>query len=69
VVSLAHKFAFESPQVTTEAISAVALPELAHSYKILGTPHTVLNGQIHLKGRLGEAALLEAIQNLEQTHK
>ena len=69
MVSLAHKFAFESSQVTTEAISAVALPELARRYKILGTPHTVLNGQIHLKGRLGEAALLKAIQNLGQAHQ
>jgi alkyl hydroperoxide reductase subunit AhpF len=64
VVSLAHKFAFENPQIKVEAISAVALPELAQSYKILGTPHMVLNGEAHLKGRMQEEQLLAAIQSL-----
>jgi hypothetical protein len=62
VVSLAHKFAFESPQIKAEAISAVALPDLAQRYRVLGTPHTVLNGVVHLKGRLKEVQLLAAIQ-------
>jgi hypothetical protein len=65
VVSLAHKFAFESPQINAEAISAVALPELAQRYHIRGTPHTVLNGLVYLKGRLQETQLLEAIRRLE----
>jgi hypothetical protein len=38
------------------------MPELAQRYHILGTPHTVLNGLVHLKGRLQEKQLLEAIQ-------
>lgn len=63
MVSLAHKFAFENPQIKAEAISAVAMPELAQSYKILGTPHLVLNGQLHLKGRVGEDQLLAAIRS------
>jgi hypothetical protein len=66
VVSLAHKFAFESPPINAEAISAVAMPELAQRYQILGTPHTVLNGLVHLKGRLQETQLLEAIRKLER---
>ena len=64
MVSLAHKFAFESPQIKTEAISSVAMPDLARMYGILGTPHLVLNGKIHLKGRLKEAQILEAVQHL-----
>jgi hypothetical protein len=61
VVSLAHKFAFESPLITAEAISAVAMIELAQSYKIFGTPHIVLNRLDHLTGRVTEAELLTAI--------
>jgi protein-disulfide isomerase len=61
VASLAHKFAFESIQITAEAISTVVVPELARTYNVLGTPHTVLNGEVHLKGRLREEQLLKAI--------
>jgi hypothetical protein len=64
VVSLAHKFAFESPQMRVEAISAVAAPELARQYRILGTPHTILNGEQRLVGRLREEELLEAIRQI-----
>ena len=66
MVSLAHKFAFENPQIRVEAISAVVLPELAQRYKILGTPHTVLNGVTHLKGQVREEQLLAAIQSSEK---
>jgi hypothetical protein len=64
VVSLAHKFAIENPQITVQAISAVAMPELARAYDVLGTPHTVLNDQIQLKGQIEETELLAAIRSL-----
>jgi hypothetical protein len=63
VVSLAHKFAIESPQITVEAISAVAMPELARAYKIVGTPHTLLNDQVELRGQVEETQLLAAIES------
>jgi hypothetical protein len=64
MVSLAHKFAFECPHISAEAISAVVMPELARHYGVLGTPHMVLNGTHHLKGRAPEGRLLATIQAL-----
>ena len=61
---MAHKFAFESPLVTAEAVSAVALPELAQAYNVLGTPHTVLNDELHLAGRVQEEQLLAAVRSV-----
>jgi hypothetical protein len=61
---LAFKFAFESVHISVEAVSVVARPELARIHKVLGTPHTLVNEEQHLSGRLQEADLLEAIQSL-----
>jgi thioredoxin-related protein len=69
VVSLAHKFAFESPYIQADGVSAVQLPELASEYGVLGTPHTVIfhrQGGLpseaeHLRGPVSEAQLLEVI--------
>ena len=69
MVSLAHKFAFESPYIQADGVSAVQLPELANEYGVLGTPHTVVfHGQgrpsskaEHLRGPISEAQLLEVI--------
>ena len=74
MVSLAHKFAFESPQVWADGVSSVQLPELAGAYGVLGTPHTILaprqsemaasarqEGPEHLRGKVSEARLLAAI--------
>lgn len=61
MVSLAHKFAYENTFINAEAVSAVAMLDLAQMYGIFGTPHTVLNHTHHLRGRLREAQLLEAI--------
>ncbi len=66
MAGLAHKFAFENSRITAQAISAVAMPDLAQHYKVLGTPHTVLNGARHLKGRLTETKLLAAILALAE---
>jgi thioredoxin-related protein len=69
VVSLAHKFAFESPYIQADGVSSVQLPELASEYGVLGTPHTVIfhgqgepsSGAEHLRGLVSEAQLLEVI--------
>ncbi len=45
------------------------MPDLAQYYKVLGTPHTVLNSARHLKGRIREEQLLEAIQLLIRKNK
>lgn len=37
--------------------------DLAKAYGIMGTPHAVINGQHHHKGRLTEASLLAAVLN------
>ncbi|MBI1881297.1 MAG: thioredoxin family protein [Chloroflexi bacterium] len=59
---MAQKFAFESSHVTAEAISAVAMVALAQHYRVFSTPHIVLNGQRHLKGRVKEDQLLRAVR-------
>jgi alkyl hydroperoxide reductase subunit AhpF len=61
MVSLAHKFAYATPLITATAISAVAALDLARQYGVQGTPHTVVNGQTHLRGRLLESKLLAAV--------
>jgi protein-disulfide isomerase len=66
---LAHKFAIENPQITVEAISAVAMPELARAYNVLGTPHTILNNQIQLIGQIEETELLAALESLGDSRK
>ncbi len=62
MASLAHKFAFESPQVTTEVISVVAWPEFAWVYQVAATPYTVLDGVVYLSGRVQEEQLRAAVQ-------
>lgn len=64
VVSLVHKFAFESAHIVAEAISAVVMIELAQHYRVLSTPHLVLNKLHHLKGRLREEQLLKGIKEV-----
>ena len=64
MVSLVHKFAFESSRVTAEAVSAVALPALAREWRVASTPHIILNGDLHLTGRVQEAQLRLAVQAL-----
>lgn len=64
MASLAHKFAFESSQVTAEVISVVALPEMARAYRVTSTPHTILNEHLHLTGRVQEEQLRLAVQTL-----
>jgi thioredoxin-related protein len=73
VVSLAHRFAFESPYIQADSVSAVQLPELASEYGVLGTPHTVIfhsqggpsSGAEHLRGPVSEAQLLEVILKVD----
>ncbi|MBE7473617.1 MAG: hypothetical protein DPW09_06670 [Anaerolineae bacterium] len=58
---MVHKFAFETPQIKAEAVSAVVLTDLAQHYKVMSTPHIVLNGTHAAQGRVSEEQLLEAI--------
>ncbi|NJN96912.1 MAG: hypothetical protein HC875_23825 [Anaerolineales bacterium] len=58
---MVHKFAFENPHLKAEAVSAVVMTDLAQQYKVMSTPHLVLNGTRAVKGRLSEETLLAAI--------
>ncbi|RME70389.1 MAG: hypothetical protein D6784_16810 [Chloroflexi bacterium] len=55
---MAHRFAFESPLVRAEAVSAVAVPDLAAACRVRSTPDTLIDGQVHLRGVPTEAELL-----------
>jgi predicted DsbA family dithiol-disulfide isomerase len=61
-VSLAFKLAFESPQITAEAIEAIEFPHLGQLYQVRGVPKTVINGTIHVEGAVPESQLMEAIK-------
>jgi hypothetical protein len=44
----------------------VARPDLARYYRVRGTPHTVLNGTVHLQGSLRAEQLVEAMRLLRR---
>jgi hypothetical protein len=61
MASLVHKFAYECDLITANVISAVHFVELARAYQVMGTPHTVINGIRHVRGRVRAEQLLAAV--------
>ena len=63
-VSLAHKMAFESQQVTADMVEITEFPHLAVKYQVRGVPRTVINEDIHIEGAMPEAGVMEKIKTL-----
>jgi len=60
-VSLAHRLAFESPNVTADMVEATEFPHLAIKYQVMGVPRTVINEDLHIEGAVPEQTLLQRI--------
>lgn len=62
-VRLAHRFAFESPLVTSSMIEATEFPEWAARFHVYGVPKTVINdSDVHsVEGAVPEEVLLERL--------
>ncbi len=61
-VSLAYKFAYESPLITADAIEIIEFPHLAQKYEVQGVPKTVISESVHLVGAVPEETLLDSIR-------
>lgn len=65
-VVLAHQFALESPLVQAEAVEVLEFPELAKQHKVMGVPHTAINGGVGLPiiGAVPEGHLVNEIRKV-----
>jgi glutaredoxin-like protein len=61
-VTLAHRMAVASPNVTAEMIDASEFPDLSERYGVRAVPHTVINGVVHVIGAVPEAEMLARLQ-------
>lgn len=63
-VVLAHQFALESPLVQAEAVEVLEFPELAEQHKVMGVPHTAINGSggLPIIGAVPEGHLVNEIR-------
>ena len=59
---MAHQFAVASEHVVADVVEVDALPELAHEYKVMSVPKTLVNGSVELLGSQSESSLLDAIE-------
>ena len=50
VSRLAHQFAVASEHVVADVVEVDALPELAHEYKVMSVPKTLVNGSVESIG-------------------
>ncbi|MBN2537426.1 thioredoxin family protein [candidate division WOR-3 bacterium] len=61
MVTLAHRFAQESPQVSAAAVDAGEFPQLANLHGVMAVPRTVINHAASLDGVVPEEKLLEQV--------
>ena len=54
--------AVASEHVMAAVVEVDALPELAHEYKVMSVPKTLVNGSVELLGSQSESSLLDAIE-------
>ena len=60
-VSLAHRFAIESPFVRADMVEATEFPDLAARYHVRGVPRTVVNEDTFIEGAMPENAMLDRV--------
>ncbi len=61
VVSLAHRAAFESDQVTATAVVATDFPDLVREHLVTGVPKIVVNRTVEILGPVEEEELIDRI--------
>jgi glutaredoxin-like protein len=60
-VRLAHQFAMETEQVTSDMVEATEFPELSVRYQVMGVPKTVANEESAAEGMMPEEEFLEKV--------
>ena len=60
-VSLAHRFAMESPHITGDMVEATEFPHLAQKFNVRGVPRSIINETGILEGAAPEQMLLEKV--------
>ena len=60
-VRLAHQFAMETEQVTSDMVEATEFPELSLRYQVMGVPKTVANDESAAEGMMPEEEFLEKV--------
>ena len=53
-MTLAHRMAVESPQISATCVEATEFIDLTRQYRVTGVPKTVVNGTIEMLGALPE---------------
>jgi alkyl hydroperoxide reductase subunit AhpF len=61
MVILAHKFAFENPNIQADMVEATEFPQLMQKYRIMGVPKTMIGESESLEGFVQENILLDKI--------
>jgi glutaredoxin-like protein len=62
VVSLAHQFAMENPNIMADMIEINEYPQLAVRYNVMGVPKTVINETIEVLGLQPEEEFLRQVE-------
>jgi predicted DsbA family dithiol-disulfide isomerase len=66
-VRLAHAFAFENENITSDMVEATEFSYLANKYQVYGVPKTVVNEKIYIEGAVPEPKFVdEALKALEK---
>jgi glutaredoxin-like protein len=66
VVTLAHRMAIESPNVTATCVEASEFMDLSRKYRVTGVPKTVVNDGIELLGAVPEDQFVRTVLGLDQ---
>lgn len=61
MVTLAHRFAYESDKVTAAVVDAGEFPQLANLHQVMAVPKTVINRTVSFEGAAPEEKLLEHV--------
>lgn len=66
-VSLAHRMAVESPQITATCVEATEFLDLSRQYHVSGVPKTVVNDAIEILGALPEDQFVRQVLGPPET--
>ncbi len=67
MVTLAHQFAVENPNIRADMVEVTEFPYIANKYSVYGVPKTVINGGHGIEGAVPEHVFLEhLLSSLEE---
>jgi len=59
MATAAHRFALINQNITADVVEAVEFPELAHRYRVMTVPKTVINDEVEFEGVIPEREFAE----------